>query len=78
MMPSTTTAPWEGAARPGRSDPRSNDKFGYAYGPSRERITVPFSVGPITIQPGDYTNRSHEVTIDNNPADSPREALATA
>ena len=34
----------------------SNDKVGYSYGPARERITVPFSVGPITIQPGDYTN----------------------
>jgi hypothetical protein len=44
----------------------SNDKVGYGYGPSRERIIVPFSVGPITIQPGDYANRSHEVSFESN------------
>ena len=56
-MPSTTTASWEGEARPGQTlTLESNDKVGYSYAPARERITVPFSVGPITIQPGDYTN----------------------
>ncbi len=44
----------------------SNDRIGYAYGPARERIAVPFQVGPITIQPGDYTNRSHELTLVSN------------
>ena len=44
----------------------SNDKIGYSYAPARERITVPFPVGPITIQPGDYTNRSHEVSFESN------------
>ena len=44
----------------------SNDKVGYSYAPARERITVPFSVGPITIQPGDYTNGSHELTFESN------------
>ena len=44
----------------------SNDRIGYSYGPARERISVPFSVGPITIQPGDYTNRSHELTFESN------------
>ena len=44
----------------------SNDRIGYSYGPARERISVPFSIGPITIQPGDYTNRSHEVTFESN------------
>ena len=44
----------------------SNDKIGYSYGPARERISVPFAVGPITIQPGDYSNRSHEVSVESN------------
>lgn len=44
----------------------SNDRIGYAYGPARERIPAPFAVGPITIVPGDYTNRSHEVTFESN------------
>ena len=44
----------------------SNDRIGYSYVPARERISVPFPVGPITIQPGDYTNRSHELTFESN------------
>lgn len=44
----------------------SNDKIGYTYGPARERITNPFPVGPITIQPGDYTNRTHQLTFEAN------------
>jgi hypothetical protein len=44
----------------------SNDKVGYAYGPARERITVPFRVGPITIRPGDYSNRSHQLSFQSN------------
>ncbi len=44
----------------------SNDKLGYSYGPARERISVPFAVGPITIQPGDYSNRTHEVSVESN------------
>ena len=44
----------------------SNDRIGYSYGPARERISAPFPVGPITIQPGDYTNRSHEFTFESN------------
>lgn len=44
----------------------SNDKVGYAYGPARERIVVPFSVGPITIKPGDYANRTHDLTLTSN------------
>jgi hypothetical protein len=44
----------------------SNDRIGYAYSPARERILVPFSVGPITIQPGDYSNRSHDLTFESN------------
>ena len=46
----------------------SNDKVGYSYGPSRERITVPFSVGPVTIRPGDYDNLTHEVSFESNPS----------
>ena len=44
----------------------SNDRVGYTYAPARERISVPFPVGPIAIQPGDYTNRSHEITFESN------------
>jgi Domain of unknown function (DUF5916)/Carbohydrate family 9 binding domain-like len=44
----------------------SNDKAGYAWVPARERIIVPFSVGPITIRPGDYSNMSHDVTFTSN------------
>lgn len=44
----------------------SNDRIGYSYGPARERIAVPFRVGPIAIQPGDYTNRSHQMTLESN------------
>ncbi len=44
----------------------SNDRIGYSYGPARERISASFSIGPITIQPGDYTNRSHEFTFESN------------
>jgi hypothetical protein len=44
----------------------SNDRIGYTYGPARERIYEPFSVGPIRIQPGDYTNRSHDLTFETN------------
>jgi hypothetical protein len=44
----------------------SNDRVGYSYSPARERISVPFAVGPITIQPGDYTNPTHEVTFESN------------
>lgn len=44
----------------------SNDKVGYAYVPARERILAPFSVGPITIRPGDYSNSSHDVTFTSN------------
>lgn len=41
----------------------SNDRIGYVHAPARERITVPFRVGPIAIPPGDYTNRSHQVSF---------------
>ena len=44
----------------------SNDKVKYTYAPADERISVPFSVGPITIRPGDYTNRSHEIAFGSN------------
>ena len=44
----------------------SNDRIGYAYAPARERIVVPFSVGPVTILPGDYTNQTHQVTFASN------------
>lgn len=44
----------------------SNDKVAYGYDPARERIAVPFSVGPITIRPGDYTNRVHQVSFSSN------------
>ncbi len=44
----------------------SNDKAAYAFEPARERIVAPFTVGPIAIQPGDYTNRSHAVTFSSN------------
>jgi hypothetical protein len=32
----------------------------------RERISAPFPVGPITIQPGDFSNRSHDFTFESN------------
>lgn len=44
----------------------SNDRVAYAYTPARERIVAPFAVGPITILPGDYTNRTHQVTVSSN------------
>ena len=44
----------------------SNDRVAYAYTPARERIVVPFGVGPIAILPGDYTNRTHQVTLSSN------------
>ncbi|WP_239489879.1 DUF5916 domain-containing protein [Luteitalea sp. TBR-22] len=44
----------------------SNDKVGYAWSPARERIVVPFAVGPITIRPGDYDNRTHDITYTSN------------
>jgi len=44
----------------------SNDKVGYAYSPARERIIAPFSVGPITIRPGDYSNLSNDLTLTSN------------
>jgi hypothetical protein len=44
----------------------SNDRMGYAWVPSRERILRPFSVGPITIRPGDYSNSSHDLTFTSN------------
>ncbi len=44
----------------------SNDIATYTYGPARERIYDPFSVGPITIGPGDYENRSHNIKFQTN------------
>jgi hypothetical protein len=44
----------------------SNDRIAYVHAPARERIAVPFPVGPITVQPGDYTNRSHQVSFRSN------------
>ncbi len=44
----------------------SNDRIGYTFAPARERVTVPFPVGPIAIQPGDYVNRSHQVRVESN------------
>ena len=41
----------------------SNDKAKYTYTPADERIFRPFAVGPITIAPGDYANRSHDVMV---------------
>ncbi|HTU99677.1 MAG TPA: DUF5916 domain-containing protein [Luteitalea sp.] len=46
----------------------SNDKVAFSYGPARERIVVPFAVGPISIQPGDYSNRTREVSFASNPS----------
>ncbi len=37
----------------------SADKLGYSLSTSSERIYDPFTVGPITIKPGDYDNRNH-------------------
>ncbi|UCF37423.1 MAG: carbohydrate binding family 9 domain-containing protein [Acidobacteriota bacterium] len=44
----------------------SNDNFGYTFGPARERIYDSFSVGPISIHPGDYTNRTHDFLFESN------------
>lgn len=44
----------------------SNDRIGYVFAPARERILVPFPVGPIRIGAGDYSNRSHAVTFESN------------
>lgn len=44
----------------------SNDRVGYTYGPARERIYRPFAVGPITILPGDYSNRTQTLTVETN------------
>ncbi len=44
----------------------SADKIGYSLGTATERIYVPFSVGPITINPGQYSNRTHMVTFSSN------------
>ncbi len=46
----------------------SNDKIGYSYAPSRERVVSPFAVGPIRIQPGDYDNLTHQINVDSNPS----------
>lgn len=44
----------------------SADKFGYSLGTASERIYDPFTVGPITINPGDYTNRTHMMVFESN------------
>lgn len=44
----------------------SNDNFGYFYGPARERIYEPFIVGPIEIQRGDYSNRTHDIQFQSD------------
>jgi len=44
----------------------SNDIFGYTYSLADERIYDPFTVGPVTFTPGDYANRSHNLTFESN------------
>ncbi len=41
----------------------SNDIVGYTYGPAHERIYDPFTVGPVTIGPGDYRNHTHDFQV---------------
>ncbi len=54
----------------------SNDKFGYIFGTADERVYEPFTVGPITIQPGDYTNPIHSLYFQSD-ASRPISLLAT-
>ena len=44
----------------------SNDSASYTFGPASERIYDPFTVGPITIGTGDYTNRTHNFLFQTN------------
>ena len=44
----------------------SADKFGYSLSTASERIYDPFTVGPITIKPGDYDNRNHWFLFQSN------------
>lgn len=44
----------------------SADTFGYSYGTASERIYEPFTVGPLTISPGEYDNRSHLAYFESN------------
>jgi len=47
-------------------DLESNDSLGYAYSNARERVYDPFTVGPITIQQGDYSNQIHNFLFKTN------------
>ena len=44
----------------------SADKIGYTLGTASERIYEPFTVGPITITPGNYHNRTHQLLFESN------------
>lgn len=44
----------------------SADSFDYFLSTASERIYDPFTVGPITINPGDYTNRTHMMGFESN------------
>ncbi len=44
----------------------SADNIGYTLGTASERIYNPFTVGPITITPGSYHNRTHQFLFESN------------
>jgi len=44
----------------------SNDNVSYIFGSAAERIYEPFSVGPVTIPPEDYLNRSHGLVFQSD------------
>ncbi len=45
----------------------SFEKFSYTLGNDSERIYDSFNVGPITINPGDYNNRTHWILFNSSP-----------